>query len=221
MEKTMYYAGIVENYYNSACPPYAKNGYDKNILLDTQTEKCIFVSGDVKPNENELLFRCKRSGGETFTTMKTPHQKREKVPAMPPTGNTIYEGRLALTTWDDGKEEIFAYVPEGKHYTLYNQVPMSVKVANLDEFLSMCMEYDDRECNPYQFLQMLDCQSTVQAPFGVPAEYMRLPFKHGENCGNMVFHFLYYELLNAGLVATFEFSGIEDTLQPDEEEYNF
>ena len=221
MEKTMYYAGIAEQYYNSACPPYAQNGYDKNILLDIQTEKCIFVSGDVKPKDNELLFRCKRSGGETFTTLKTPHQKREKVKDASPTGNPIYEGKLARTTWDEDKEETFAYVPEGKHYFLYNEVPMSVKVVNLDAFLNKCMEMDNRECNPYEFLQVLDCMSTVQAPFGVPAEYMRIPVKHDGAEGSMVFHFLYYEQLKAGLVATFEFTGIEMEKQPVEEDYNF
>ena len=36
MEKPIYYAGIAEKYYNLACPSYAQNGYDKNVLLDIQ-----------------------------------------------------------------------------------------------------------------------------------------------------------------------------------------
>lgn len=114
------------------------------------------MSGDVKPNSNELLFRCKRSGGETHTTLKTPHQKRVKDKDTSPTGNTIYEGQLGLTTWDNGKEETFAYVPSNKHYFLYNEFPKSIKVEKLDPFLNKCMEMDDRECNLYEVSQILD-----------------------------------------------------------------
>ena len=72
----MYYADVAEGYYNAACPSHAQNGYEKNVLLDTETEECIFVPGEVTPEEDELIFRCRRTKGITVTTLKTP--KREK-----------------------------------------------------------------------------------------------------------------------------------------------
>ena len=73
----MYYAGLAEEFYHSACPNHTMNGYEKNVLMNVETEKCIFVSGDVQPSENELLFRIKRAHGNTVTTLKTP--RKEKV----------------------------------------------------------------------------------------------------------------------------------------------
>ena len=210
MEKPIYYAGIAEQYYNSACPPYAQNGYDQNILLDVQTEKCILVSGDVKPDENELLFRCKRSGGETLTTLKTPHQPKSNKKSSR-TENKTYAGDIHPTTLDNGKEATFAYIPD----VIYNQFPMTIKVANLDAFLSKCMELDASECNPYEILEIIDNLSTINSPFGVPTEYVRVPIIHNELKGELVFHFLYFEKLEAGIVATFEFTGLEYEDQPN------
>ena len=76
MEKVMYYADVAEEYYNTACPEHALNGYEKNVLIDTETEECLFVPGEVFPLEGELLFRCRRAKGNTITTLKTP--KKEK-----------------------------------------------------------------------------------------------------------------------------------------------
>ena len=216
MEKPIYYAGIAEKYYNLACPSYAQNGYDKNVLLDIQTEKCIFVSGDVKPGENELLFRCKRSGGETLTTLKTPHQPKSNNHSNW-TENKTYAADIHPTTWDNGKEATFAYIPDA----IYNQFPKTVKVANLDTFLCKCMEIDAYECNPYEILEIVDSLSTVNSPFGVPTEYVRIPITHNELNGELVFHILYFEKLETGIVATFEFTGIEyeDQPTPDTDEF--
>ena len=66
----MYYSELAEEYYEAACPKFAINGYEKNVLIDTDTERCIFISGDIELNEEHLLFRCKRSRGTLVEKLK-------------------------------------------------------------------------------------------------------------------------------------------------------
>lgn len=219
MENVMYYAGIVEEYYNAARPSYTRNGYEKNVLIDKNTMKCIFVSSDVMPQDNELLFRMKTAGGQTFSTLKTPKHKKEEKTLAVVTNNRIFQGVPGATTWD-GHKDVFVYLPD----ILYNEYPLTVKVSNLDAFLIKSMELFGRDCNPYQVLDLLDHCSTSDSPFGLPREYNRLPFQNDHVKGLFVFRFQHYEELEPTyngvdpnrMCATFEFMGVE--YLPDDEE---
>lgn len=35
MNDIMYYSELAEEYYEAACPKFAINGYEKNVLIDT------------------------------------------------------------------------------------------------------------------------------------------------------------------------------------------
>lgn len=201
----MYYAGIVEDYYNSARPSYTRNGYEKNVLIDTDSERCLFVSSDVLPQENELLFRLKTAGGQTYSTLKTAKSKKQEKSFAVQTANKTYKGDVQPTTWDNGKEATFCYLPD----VLFNEFPMTVKVSNQDKFLSQCMQMQGRECSPYKVLEVLDRQSTVDSPFGLPLEYIHVPYEGEVGKGDFLFHFQYFERVEAGICATFEFIGFE------------
>ena len=61
MNDIMYYSELAEEYYEAACPKFAINGYEKNVLIDTDTERCIFISGDMK---NNFFFVANVQGGK-------------------------------------------------------------------------------------------------------------------------------------------------------------
>lgn len=224
MENVMHYAGIVEEYYNAARPSYTRNGYEKNVLVDMNTEKCIFVSSEVTPQENELLFRLKTAGGQTISTLKTPKLKKSEKTAIGKSTNRTYTGDPRLISWD-GYKDTFVYLPD----VLYNEFPLTVKVSNLDVFLKKNMELHGRDCYPYQLLDMLDRSATVDSPFGLPRELVRLPYQNQDGKGLFVFRFQYFEELEpstwqigpARMCATFEFTGVEYLPDTTDETFDF
>ena len=67
----------------------------KNVLIDTDTERCIFISGDIELNEEQLLFRCKRSRGKTIINLKNNIRKAKKEEELfPAETRKIYEENL-------------------------------------------------------------------------------------------------------------------------------
>lgn len=224
MENVMYYAGIVEDYYNAARPSYTRNGYEKNVLIDMETEKCIFVSGEVTPQDNELLFRLKTAGGQTISTLKTPKLKKSGKGVNGNSANRTYEGLPNPTTWDN-QEATYVYLPD----VIYNEYPMTVKVSNLDAFLKECMAMDGRNCNPYEVLDWLDRSTTTESPFGLPKECVELPFQNEKTQGVFVFRFKCFEELapavydehGAYMCATFDYAGTRDVKERDNDTLEF
>lgn len=163
MEKAMYYADIAEQYYNAACPDHALNGYEKNVLLDMRTEKCIFVPSDVTPAPDELLVRCKRVRGNTYTTLKTPKEgketKKRKV-----TGARAYEGRVCNVNYGDYKKRV-VYMPDELDYNPSCRKLKALKVKNLDMYLMDTGGRCDGYLSPYEVLAQLNDEA--EADFGV------------------------------------------------------
>lgn len=207
MDNVMYYAVIVEEYYNAARPSYTRNGYEKNVLINKDTKKCIFVPSEVTPKDDELLFRLKTAGGQTFSTLKTA-QPGKKEKTVVPTTNRIFKGTPQRTTYDT-YTDTFVYTPD----VIYNDFPMTIKVCNLDTFLKVFIELCGVNCNPYEMLDWLDRNSTSGSPYGLPREIVLLPYQNDHSKGVFEFRFKYFEELSpavldehgAYICATFEF----------------
>lgn len=198
MGKIMYYADVAEDYYNAACPSYAQNGYEKNVLLDTETEECIFVPSEVIPEEGELLFRCRRAKGITITTLKTP--KKEKKEKRNPKFNGIV--RKADPQQYDG-DAFISLPPEIEHMLIH-----SVKLKNLDEFLEVAAENTcDRYKGPYEVLHELD-RAVVNAKFDFLEECILVSYKRDPHCiGDYIFYFSHFEMIGSFLYAVYEYGG--------------
>lgn len=214
----MHYAGLAEEFYHSACPNHTMNGYEKNVLMDIETEKCIFVSGDVKPSENELLFRIKRAHGNTVTTLKTPRKEKERSAAVPvaeaPASNR-YEGIIRYTKVSEGITTNLAYRPK----EIANELIYSVKVANLDEFLEQTANRNFERLSSYELLAALESMVVQDAPGGLPYEVYPIPDERFDNKGNMlypeagyddhIFVFSHYEKCKKGICAVYSYRGID------------
>lgn len=197
MGKIMYYADVAEDYYNAACPNYAQNGYEKNVLLDTETEECIFVPGEVTPEEGELIFRCRRAKGITVTTLKTPKkEKKEKR-------NPKFKGIIRKADPQQyGVDAFISLPPEIEHMSIHG-----VKLSNWDEFLEVAEDACDRYKGPYEVLHELD-RAVVNANSdlleeGICVSYKRAPFCFGDYC----FLFSHFEIIGSVLYAVYEYSG--------------
>ena len=197
MGKIMYYADVAEDFYNVACPSHAQNGYEKNVLIDTDTEECIFVPGEVTPEEGELIFRCRRAKGITITTLKTP--KREKKEKRNPKFNGIVR-KVDLQQY--GVEAFISLPPEIEHMYIH-----SVKLINMDEFLEVATDANDRFKGPYEVLHELDRAVVNAEPGylekGICVSYKRDPYGIGDH----VFHFSYFEKIGSVLYAVYEYGG--------------
>lgn len=198
MEKIMYYADVAEGYYNAACPSYAQNGYEKNVLLDTETEECIFVPGEVTPEEGELIFRCRRSKGVTITTLKTP--KKEKKEKRNPKFNGIVR---KADPQQYGENNFIRLPPEIEHMTIH-----SVKLSNLDEFLKVAADDAcDRYKGPYEVLHELD-RAIVNAKSEFLEECICVSYKRDPYCaGDYIFYFSHFEMIDSVLYAVYEYGG--------------
>ena len=224
----MYYAGVAEEFYNSACPNYTVNGYEKNVLMNVETEKCIFVSGDIQPSENELLFRIKRAHGNTVTTLKTPRKEKVRSAAQPvaeaPAQNR-YEGIIRYTKVSEGITTNLAYRPK----EIANELIYSIKVANLDEFLEQTANRNFERLSSYELLAALESMVVEDAPGGLPYEIYPIPDERFDNKGNMlypeagyddhIFIFSHYEKCKKGICAVYTYSGVEPKEPETENEY--
>lgn len=199
MKETMYYAGIVEEYYNSACPNYSRNGYEKNALIDKQSEKCIFVPGEVMPGDDELLFRCKRANGQTIITLKTPKRKKEK-PTIP--GIRRYEGEIRTEVFN-GYERSFAFPPDAIAY----EPLKTAKLTNWDYFIESTMDLDDRYTRPYKVLQQLEERFCNNPPRLAEACVFISYKEEDDGCHDHIFYFSHFELTGTGVCAVYEYAG--------------
>lgn len=219
MEKAMYYADIAEQYYNAACPDHALNGYEKNVLLDMRTEKCIFVPSDVTPTADELLVRCKRVRGNTYTTLKTAKANKgareRKV-----TGARAYEGRVCNVNYGEYEKRV-VYMPEELDYNPSCRKLKTVKVKNLDTYLMDTAGRQNGCLSPYEVLAQLNDEAV--ADFGVmelletyricnaPADNADTSPHHPSDEEIYVFVFSHFEKmtdgLTEGLCAVYEYTG--------------
>ena len=197
MEKVMYYADVAEEYYNIACPEHALNGYEKNVLIDTETEECLFVPGEVFPLEGELLFRCRRAKGNTITTLKTP--KKEKKERRNPKFNGIVRN---VDPQQHGVEAFISLPPEIEHMCIH-----SIKLSNMDEFLEVAADACDRYKGPYEVLHKLD-RAVVSAKSGLLEESICVSYKRDPYCsGDYIFYFSHFEMIGSVLYAVYEYGG--------------
>lgn len=197
MGKIMYYADVAEGYYNAACPSHAQNGYEKNVLLDTETEECIFVPGEVIPEEGELIFRCRRTKGITVTTLKTP--KREKKEKR----NLRYNGILRkVDPQQYGVDNFISLPPEIEDMWIH-----CVKLSNLDEFLELAGNASGRQKSPYEVLHELD-RVVVKAKSDFLEEGICISYMRDRGyLGDYTFYFSHFELVGSELFAVYEFGG--------------
>lgn len=197
MGKIMYLADVAEDYYNASCPSYAQNGYEKNVLLDTETEECIFVPGEVTPEEGELIFRCRRSKGITITTLKTP--KKEKKEKRNPKFNGIVR---KADPQQYGETSFISLPPEIEHMPIH-----SVKISNLEYFLEVTTDACDRYKGPYEVLHELD-RAVVNAKSDFLENAICVSYKRDPYCtGLHVFHFSHFEMIGSVLYAVYEYGG--------------
>ena len=198
MEKTVYYAGIVEEYYNSACPDHVRNGYERNVLLDVESETCLFVSGDIQSSDDELIFRCKRTNGITHTTLKGPQRKKEKLVST----NKRYEGEVHESILNGGETATLVYQPGPLNYELVK----TVKVTDLDYFLSFAMTLNEKYKSPYTVLQELE-DNFKNKEHQLCFNCVFIPYYKDNDDGDYVFEFSHFERLEEGLCAVYEFTG--------------
>lgn len=197
MGKIMYYADVAEHYYNAACPSHAQNGYEKNVLLDTETEECIFVPGEVTPEEGELIFRCRRAKGITVTTLKNTQERKEGK------RNPRFNG---ITRKADpqyyGADTIISLPPEVEHMPIH-----SVKLSNMDKFLEVASDSCERYKGPYEVLHELDRAVVNAKPDflegGICVSYKRDPYCSGD----YIFYFSHFEMIGSVLYAVYEYGG--------------
>ena len=202
-ENPMYYAGLVEEFYNSACPSYTRNGYEKNALIDRQTEACIFVPGDVTPSPTQLLFRCKRAQGKTIITLKSTKPKNEsKKP-----GIRIYEAEIRLDVFD-GKERRYAYPPEAIAY----EPIKTVKLTNWDYFMECAMDLGEECLRPYLVLQQMEEQFNNNSARLAEACVLVPYAKEDDGVHYHIFYFSHFEMTGTGVCAVYEFAWTNDRL---------
>ena len=197
MEKVMYYADIAEDYYNVACPEHVQNGYEKNVLIDTETEECLFVPGEVTPQEGELLFRCRRTKGNTVITLKTP--KKERIKSYPKYKGIVREADPQKY----GHAEFVSLPPE-----ISDEIIQGVKLDNMDEFLDATADvYRDSYKCPYEVLHELD-EEVVNADDdslmgGYCVAYKRKSVDSGYYC----FYFSHFEMIESKIFAVYYYGG--------------
>lgn len=196
MEKVMYYADVAEDYYNTACPEHVLNGYEKNVLIDTETEECLFVPGEVLPQEGELVFRCRRAKGITVTTLKTP--KKEKKEKRSPR----FKGIVRCVETLYGEASYVSLPPEIEHIPIH-----SVKLSNMDEFLEVAADACDCYKGPYEVLHELD-RAVANAKHDFLEEGICVSYKRDQQCsGDHTFYFSHFEMIGSVLYAVYEYGG--------------
>lgn len=205
MNDIMYYSGLAEEYYETACPKFAMNGYEKNVLMDTETERCIFISGDIELNEGQLLFRCKRSKGKTIINLRNNIRKPKKEEPFPREERKIHKGKLRIEkeTLDDGSifENEYVLLPhelkEGTH--------LLTRISNLDRYLNFY--FNNRACyrNTFEILADLEKQ-VANAEFGFLPKWISVSYK---DLGDVIFFFSHFEEDNKeNLFAIYEFDSL-------------
>lgn len=209
----MFFAGIAEEFYNSACPNHALNGYEKNVLMNTSSNKCIFVSGDVLPGDDELLFRCKRIHGNTVVTLKTPYKDKNRETVQDVDGTSLFRRHEGIVRRTKVYEDTYAnlvYLPE----LIANQYILTVKVANLDKFLEVAAGRREGHLDAYEVLKKLE-YLVVYESSGMPYESYTVSDEQYDDDGNILdcidsysvhkFIFSHYEEMKKGVCAVFSY----------------
>lgn len=203
MNDIMYYSELAEEYYETACPKFAINGYEKNVLIDTDTERCIFISGDIELNEEQLLFRCKRSKGKTIINLKNNIRKPKKEEELfPAETRKIYEGKLRIEkeTLDDGSifENEYVLLP----HELEKGTHLLTRISNLDHYLNIYTNNRAYYRDNFEILADLEKQ-VANAEFGFLPKWILASYKNG---GDVIFLFSHFEEDNdENLFAIYEF----------------
>lgn len=215
----MYYAGLAEEFYHSACPDHTLNGYEKNVLMNIETEKCIFVSGDVQPSEKELLFRIKRAHGNTVTTLKTPRKEKVKPTSQPVSGQNArprYKGIVRKVKFYEDYTAEVVYPPE----EIANELIYSIKIDNLDDFLDKTSNRNFKRMSSYELLRALEYMVIEDSSTGgLPYEVYPISDERFDDKGNLlypdadyddhIFVFSYFEKCKKGLCAVFTYAGVD------------
>ena len=192
MGKIMYYADVAEHYYNAACPSHAQNGYEKNVLLDTETEECIFVPGEVTPEEGELIFRCKRAKGITVTTLKTP--KREKKENNKENRFNYPKISGIIRKEKDGYGSTNTYV--STPFEMPFDTVLTTKLSNMDEFMDVAMKRHSYMRQPFEALRELEMQVQEAHP-GYLEEIISFTYRGDRTSkGEYIFKFSHFEKIN-------------------------
>ena len=204
MNDIMYYSELAEEYYETACPKFAINGYEKNVLIDTDTERCIFISGDIELNEEQLLFRCKRSRGKTIINLKNNIRKAKKEEELfPAETRRIYEGKLRIEkeTLDDGSifENEYVLLP----HELEKGTHLLTRISNLDHYLNIYTNNRAYYRDTFEILADLEKQ-VANAEFGFLSKCILIPYKEE---GDVIFLFSHFEKESIGILfAVYEFN---------------
>lgn len=191
MERAMYFAKVAEDFYAKACPNHAQNGYEKNVLIDTKTEECIFVSSEIQPVEGELVFRCRRAKGITVTTLKTPkkekERRREKLFNYPQIKGNVYTGKDeygCINTLVDTPFEM----PEASVLT--------TKLSNMNEFMDIAMRKGMFLRQPFEALRELEMRVQEAYP-GCLNETIKFTYRMNNEKGyDYIFKFSHFEKIS-------------------------
>lgn len=230
----MYYAEIAEKFYNSACPSHAINGYEKNVLMDVTSEKCIFVSGDVQPSENEALFRCKRAHGDTVVTLKTPRPDKRCTTNAASSGTGTrkrFEGEVHNTIVNQDETEQFVFLPS----ELATEIIRTLKISNMDEYLDATAfgGLSEGYLNPYEILQRLHYEAIEDTHYEHPYPLLEYaisnvlyteegnPYTPIEKRKFHRFKFSHYERMNHGVCAVFNYEGVSEKIPVFQEDYEY
>lgn len=199
----MYYSELAEEYYETACPKFAINGYEKNVLIDTDTERCIFISGDIELSEEQLIFRCKRSRGKTIINLKNNIKKPKKEEELFPTDTRKrYEGKIRIEkeTLGDGTifENEYIFLP----HVLKEGFHLLTRISNLDYYLDTYANNQACYRNDFEIIADLEKQ-VANAEFGFLPKCILISYKYG---GDVIFSFSHFEEDNMeNLFAIYEF----------------
>jgi len=210
MEKMMYYAGIAENYYNAACPSHAQNGYEKNVLICIETEECIFVPGEIQPEEGQLAFRCRRTKGITVTTLKMPKNEKKKEAKEKHFNYPQYKGIVFTGTNNEGFYNTYIR-PTFK--MPYDSI-LTTKLCNMDEFMDVALKRTMFERQPFEALRELEMQVQEVEPGYLLKEIAFTFHCDRVSKGKYLFQFSHFEKITAkNYCAVYRFMGeidIED-----------
>ena len=175
----------------------------RECVLFPDTERCIFISGDIELDEEQLLFRCKRSRGKTIINLKNNIRKAKKEEKLFPTETRkIYEGKLRIEkeTLDDGSifENEYVLLP----HELEKGSHLLTRISNLDHYLDTYTNNRAYYRDNFEILADLEKQ-VANAEFGFLPKCILISYKDD---GDVIFFFSHFEEDNMGnLCAIYEF----------------
>lgn len=186
----MYYSELAEEYYETACPKFAVNGYEKNVLIDVDTERCIFISGDIEQNGEQLLFRCKRSRGKTIINLKNNIRKpKEEANLFPTEARKKIEGKFRI----DKETLIDGYIFENEYVLLPHELEkgshLLTRITNLAHYLDIYTNNRAYYRDSFEILADLE-KKVANAEFGFLPKCILISYKED---GDVIFLFSHFE----------------------------